>query len=267
MKDYKKGKTFRKNMSRSYGDTRNINLWMKIMIWFSDVLNVIGLTFFLISLPFVFVFGFLSDFSATNFDENDPVIKGVIEEVNSTSSSVNEETVYEYKYIYKPDGGEYIGVGYGNGVWLEVGDQVDVKYKRNSPEISEVESLRANEFPAWIMLFIFIFPITGIVMLYFGTKKAINAMRILKYGEIAHGKYISMKATNTKINEQTVYDLTFEFTAKDNKVYQTHAKTHKYQSLQDDEFEKLVYDRDDPENAVLVDVLPRSVRKYFEKEI
>ena len=269
MKDYKKGTSFRRNISRTYSsNTREISLWMKIMIWFSDVLNVIGLVFFLFSIPFVLVFVFLSSSSPTSFYENDPTVKGAISDIRSTNSSVNEETVYEYEYSYStPDGGEHIGIGYANGSELGVGDEIDVKYKRDNQELSEVDSLRDSEFPGWIGFIVLIFPLIGIAMLYFGTKKTINAIRILSYGEIAHGKYLTMEATNTKINNKTVYDLTFEFTAKDNNVYKTHAKTHKYQNLQDDEFEKLVYDRDDPENAVLIDALPRSVRKYFENEI
>ena len=103
-------------------------------------------------------------------------------------------------------------------------------------------------------------------MLYFSTKKAINAIYILKIGEIAYGKFLYKESTNTTVNKQRVFKLFFEFTAKDNKLYKTVAKTHHYHRLEDDDEEKLVYDPDDPENAVLLDALPRAVRKYFANE-
>ncbi|MBN1252696.1 MAG: hypothetical protein JXR51_10745 [Bacteroidales bacterium] len=268
MKEYRNNKSFNSNITRSYDYARNISLGMKIKIWLFDVLSVIGLFFFLFSIPFIFSFVSFSSFSAPSFNENDPFAKGEIIEQNPTNAYINEVQVYEYKYSYNtPDGGQYTGVGYSTGISYNINDEVDVKYKRDNSEISTVDGLRVSEFSGWVFFLILIFPVIGISMLFFGTKKAINAIKILQFGEVAFGKFISKVETNVEINNQRVYDLTFEFTAKDNKKYKTHVKTHKYHYLQDDEFEKLVYDRDEPENAVFIDVLPNAVRKYFENEI
>jgi len=126
--------------------------------------------------------------------------------------------------------------------------------------------MRADAFGAWIGLLVLIFPLVGILMLFFGSKKAVNSVIILKYGEVAKGKFISKESTNVEINDETVYKLKFEFTAKDGQKYTTYAKTHKTHVLEDDEFEKLVYDKDEPENTVLLDTLPKYVRKYIEQE-
>jgi len=268
MKDYKKRNTFNKNISRTYSKARNINLWMIIRIWFSDVLNVIGFFFFLFSLPFVLVFGAGLFTSSPSFDETDPTVKAIIQDAIATNSYINDVRVFEYIYIYKPSsGGTYEGSGFVTGYEYEIGDEIEVKYKRNQPELSLATGMRDGAFGGWITLFILIFPLIGGIMLFFGTKKAVNSIRILKYGEIAQGKFISKESTNVKINEQTVYKLKFEFTAKNGEKYETYSKTHKPHLLEDDEFEKLVYDRDEPKNAVLIDTLPKSVRKYFEKEI
>ena len=268
MKDYKKGNTFNKNISRTYDKTRDINLWMIIRIWFSDVLNVIGFFFFLFSLPFVLVFGASMFTFSPSFDKNDPSVKAKIQDAIATNSYINDVQVFEYVYEYETtDGGTYEGSGFVTGYEYEIGDEIEVKYKRNQPELSLATGMRDGAFGGWIALLVLIFPLVGGIMLFFGTKKAVNSIRILKYGEIAQGKFISKESTNVKINEQTVYKLKFEFTAKNGEKYETYSKTHKPHLLEDDEFEKLVYDRDEPENAVLVDTLPKPVRKFLENEV
>lgn len=263
-KEIKRRPKFKRNITRRYTTERNISTGLKLKIWMSDVLTLIGGSFVLMGLPFVLIFAPLSGLFSPGFSDTDPFIEGNITEVHGTNSYINDVRVYEYTYTYNPpDGGNYEGTGYSTGEIFEIDAPVQVIYKRDKQEISKAIELRLNSFPAGIGFIMLIFPLAGAIMLYFSTKKAINAIQVLKIGEIAYGKFLHKEATNTKTNKQTVYKLTFEFTAKDNKVYQTVAKTHLYHRLEDEETEKLVYDPDDPENAVLLDALPAAVKKYF----
>ncbi len=267
MREIKRRPKFKRNISRQYAKERTISPGLQIKIWFSDVMVIIGGVFVLMGLPFVLIFAPLSSIFSPGFENTDPLIEGKIVEVNGTSSYVNDVRVYEYIYAYMPpDGGNYQGIGYSTGSVFEIDQQIQIQYKRNQQEVSKAKKLRLNSFPAGIGFIVFIFPLIGAVLFYFGAKKAINAIRILKIGEIAYGKFLHKEATNTTVNKQRVYKLTFEFTAKDNVVYQTVAKTHHYHLLEDDETEKLVYDPDDPENAVLLDALPKAVADFFENE-
>jgi hypothetical protein len=128
-----------------------------------------------------------------------------------------------------------------------------------------VEGLRKSEFGGGVGMIVLIFPAIGLLMLFFGTKKVLKTIGVLKVGKFAGGKLLGMKPTNTKINDQTVYAMTFEFTAQNGKQYQCVAKTHKTYDLEDDDEEQLFYDPNNPENAVLVDTLPESVKKYLLK--
>ncbi|MEN8118912.1 MAG: hypothetical protein ABFS35_01110 [Bacteroidota bacterium] len=267
VKEIKRRPKFKRNITRRYTKERNLPIGLKLKIWFADVLTVIGGGFLLIGIPFVLIFVPFASLFSPGFSDNDPVIEGTITEVYGTSSYVNDVQVYEYTFTYNPpDGGNYEGIGYSTGKIYEISDPVQVIYKRNKQEIAKAKELRLNSFSVGLVFPVLIFPLIGAVMLYFSTKKAINSIRILKIGELAFGKFQYKETTNTKVNGQRVYKLYFEFTAKDNKLYKTIAKTHHYYQLEDDDKEKLVYDPDDPENAVLLDALPAAVRKYFANE-
>ena len=62
--------------------------------------------------------------------------------------------------------------------------------------------------------------------------------------------------TNTRINNQTVYKLTFEFTTDDGRRYEATARSHRPFVLEDEPQEQLLYDPYNPKKAVLLDSLP-----------
>jgi len=267
MKEIKRRPKFKRNITRKFTTERDLSLLLKLKVWFSDVMTVIGGSFLLMGLPFALVFVPFETIFSPGFDDTDPVIEGKITEVHTTGASVNETQVYTYTFTYSPsDGGNYEGIGYSTGKIFEIDDPVQVIYKRNEQQIAKAKELRLSSFPMGVGFIILIFPLVGAILLYFGTKKAINAIRVLKIGEIAYGKFLHKEATNTNVNKRRVYKYTFEFTAKDNKIYQAIAKTHLYERIEDEEFEKLVYDPDDPENAVILDSLPVAIKKFFANE-
>ena len=267
MKDIKRNTRFKKISNRRFGKERSIPVLMILKIWFSDVLNIIGGFFFLFSIPFVLIFAPVSTLLSPRVPSSAPSTKGKITEVHATNATVNEVPVYEYVYEYSlPDGGHYSGTGYNTGQIFSEGAPILVKYKPGQPEISSVDELRKSSFPVGVGLVVLVFPLIGLAMLFFGTRKAVNSIRILKIGKLAYGKFLNKTPTNTKINNQTVYKLTFEFTANDGRVYEAIAKTHKYGRLEDEAEEQLVYDPDAPERAVMLDALPKAVKKYLAKQ-
>lgn len=262
MKTYNKGFEFKGY--RNFEEKRAIPLGIKLKIWFGNIFTTMGLIFLAFGLPFSMVFISFSSLFGPSFGDNDPVANGVIIDSRSTNSSINDVTVYEYTYSYiVPRGEQYTGIGYTTGNTKSKGDEVKVIYKADKPELSKATDMRTSEFGGGVGLIVLIFPAIGLVMFLLGSRASLKQILILQVGKLAEGKYLYKEATNTKINNQTVYALTFEFTAEDNKTYQTVAKTHKYHLLEDEPLEKLVYDPRQPENAVLLDALPRGVKNYF----
>ena len=264
MNTYPSNYQFSTNINRTFASTRSIPIGIQLKIWIGNFVTIIGLGFLIMGLPFSFVFISFSSFFAPSFSENDPTCKATITEVISTNSSINKTRVYEYKYEYQADGGRnYSGFGFSTGRSFDKGNEITVHYKADKPELSEANDLRTSEFGGGPTLFVLIFPLVGLIMLVFSTTKAIKQINILKIGELTDGKFLFKHPTNTKINNQTVYELTFEFTASDGQVYKAVARTYQVYRLEDEKLEKLVYDPDMPTNAVLLDALPKGIKEYF----
>jgi hypothetical protein len=214
----------------------------------------------------VLIFFPFSDLFSPSFSDDDPVVSGLIIEVMPTNSYINDVRVFEYRYRYKLDGGlVFTGTGYSTGDTKRMDEEVLIQYKENRPDYSKAVDLRRSAFGGGAGFFVLIFPCIGLIMLFFSTRKAIRQINILRIGNLADGKFLFKEPTNMQVNKQTVYALTFEFTAFDNNTYQTVVKTHQYQRLEDETFEKLVYDPQNPKNAVLLDELPRGIKNYFLK--
>lgn len=254
--------------TKQFLNERLIPFGIKFRIWISNTFTWFGLIFFLFGIPFTIVFNALAFFYAPSFNSGDPVSSGVITELLPTDASVNDIPVYQYNFSFEgADGKTYFGSGYATGNSKSIGEAVDVTYKADNPLVVEASGLRIEKFDSVFSLLILIFPGIGLFFMLIGTKKALNQIQILKVGKLAEGKFIGQEPTNMKINNRTVYALTFEFTADDQKTYQTIAKTHLTYKLTDEETEKLVYTPGNPEKAVLLDTLPKRIKAYFLREI
>ncbi|MEA3452569.1 MAG: hypothetical protein U9Q83_11810 [Bacteroidota bacterium] len=122
-------------------------------------------------------------------------------------------------------------------------------------------------FPVWILLFIGIFPVIGFLMLFFGIKKRLRYLNILQVGRVTFGVYNRRETTGSSVNEQAVFRLFFDFKADDGNMYQAHGETHKTYRLEDEQLEPLVFNPENPSEAIMIDALPYSVRKAFAVEI
>ena len=105
-----------------------------------------------------------------------------------------------------------------------------------------------------------IFPLVGLCLMTVGLRKGIRGNRLLAIGHQTTGKLKSKVATSTKINNRTVFKLTFEFTAADGIGYEAVGKTHKPEKLEDEAEEPLLYNPILPSYVVMLDALPGSPR-------
>ncbi len=264
MRTYNKGFQIKDYKRNIYTQKRSLPFGITLKTWFGNPLTFMGIVFIVMGVPFTFIFAPISSFVGPSFDENDPVTRGVIIEASGTNSYINDVQVYSYTFEYStPNGEEYQATGYTTGNMQAIGNELPVYYKNNDPAVATAEGLRSSDFGRGLTLLVWIFPIVGFIIFVSSIRKVIKQMQILKVGVLADGIYLYQEATNTRVNNQTVYKLFFEFTANDGKNYQAIAKTHKTHRLKDEEFEKLVYDPFNPSNAVILDALPNGIKSYF----
>jgi len=264
MKNYDSSSDSRRNMNGSYLNQRLIPFITKVKIWFGFTMSKIGIITFLFMVPFTIGFVSLKAIISPSFNDGDPVAEGRITKTTETNATIGEEMVYAYEYQYKiVDGRTLSGTGYSTGDIKDDGDEITVQYKENDPERSRAADLRNSIFGIEFAVLMLIFQGVGILILILSMLKARRRISILKTGAIANGRLLTRESTNLTIDKQKVYKLTFEFTASDAKSYRVTVNSFRDQRLEDETYEKLVYDQGNPEKAVLLDQLPAGIKEYL----
>jgi hypothetical protein len=238
---------------------RAIPWLVRARVLFGGMLNQFGWIWLAFSMIFVVVFIGGSGLKAVFFSfaptETAP---GTVLRVEETNSSENDYSIYAIHYIFRIDQREqdYYGVSYTtNPAAYSEGREVQVDYQTGTPANSRMQGARMSKFGLGV-LFVLIFPLVGVFLLAGGLRLGIRGLRLLRMGTMAQGTLIRKESTSTRINEQMVYKLTFEFADRNGTRYQTSAKTHLTENLQDEDFERVLYDPANPHYAVLFDNLP-----------
>ncbi len=230
-------------------------------VLFGGIFNQFGWIFFGFGMIFVWLFGAAADFSPVYFAlANTETTQGTISDVQSTSASVNDTPVYANHFIFRVEQEEveYRGVSYTTGQQYSVGQSVPVEYLGSSPNTARIQDTRGGMFDWWVLCLVGIFPVVGLVFIIVGIGSGLKGNQLLAQGKITRGQLISKEPTNTRINNRTVYKLTFEFVADDGLRYEAVAKSHMPHNLEDEEFEEILYLPHTPSTAVLTDNLPGS---------
>ena len=240
---------------------RSVPLLVRIQAIFGGFSSQFGWLFFGFGMVFVWVFGLSTAINSTYFWLNTvETASGTVASIQDTNASENEQPVMANQYIFRVERleQEFRGESYTTGSQYSVGDEVTIEYVAANPNISRIQGTRAGTFSAWALCVVGIFPLVGLVFISVSFMQSFTGTRLLKNGKVTTGRLIDKSPTNTRINDQTVYNLTFEFTAADGRRRKAFARSHKPHNLEDEALEQIVYDPRRPANAVLVDNLPGS---------
>ncbi len=235
---------------------RDISLVIRLRNLFGGFSNLFGWIFFGFGMIFVWVFTLQSDLTGWfHFRGTLEKATGIVTTVSATDMTVNERRVYKYQYQFEDrDGNAHQNYSYSPNHSLWKGDSITIEYPENNPGISRIEGMGRGQL-GLLGLMPAIFPIIGLFFIYFGLKRGIRTNFLLKQGYFADGTLIDKQPTNTRINNQTVFKLTFRFAARDGNQYEIHAKTHRPHLLEDQRTEKLIYSNRNPKKAVMFDTI------------
>jgi len=247
--------------------TRSIPFSIKLSNLFGGFLNQFGWLFFGFGMIFVWAFGSNADLSFIHFHGEVVTVQGTAVGAAETSTYINEEMVLETFYKFTDQqGDEWEGSSFAAGSYYNAGDPVTIEYPLGRPYLSRIKGMRSSIMGPWILL-ITIFPAIGLVFVFFGIRLGLKNNYILKNGIISKGKLISKSRTNTEINDQPVYKLTFEFKDSIGQMQQAVVKTHKTEALEDEAEEALMYLEETPQKAILLDALPKKVKFDYNGDI
>lgn len=234
-------------------------------VLFGGFCNQFGWAFLGFGLVFFWVFVLNADFASFYYFRGElETAGGTVLDSKATKFSEGGSEHSKGTHIYAthysfsvPEVGEYRGVSYATGQQFGKGDAVTVEYPKGNPSLSRIKGMRRAILSPWVG-FVMLFPLVGIGFIVVGLKNGIRANRLLANGRMGVGVLKSKVPTNTHINNQRVYKLTFEFTAEDGMSYEVVTRTHIPTLLEDEKEERLLYDPFRPSYAVMLDSLPGS---------
>lgn len=254
--------------SRSPGaqSLRPMSTMIKLGIAMGGVLALVGWLLLGFGMIFVWTFGAQSEaFALLEF--RGPVRPAQGKVLGSLQTSMSEggskhtpgTPIYEVSFEYTLSSGmTRQDKCYTLGSQHNLGQEVEVEFVEGPPPRARIKGTRLAPFESWI-LFVLIFPLAGLVMVVISYLMGFRTLGVIARGKLAMGKLVGKQRTNTRINNQYVFKLTFEFT--DDKGARHHAtvRTHQTASVEDQPEERLFYDPRNPQSARMVDLLPRGL--------
>ena len=233
---------------------RYVPLSLRIVNFFNVIAQIGWLVF---GFGMIFFWGFVTnaDFSFVNFRGPYGTVDGKVTRVEETGASVNRRRVHANHYEYSLDGNLLTGVSYSTGQDVSPGEAVEIEFAEGNPSRSRIAGQRRAMFGAGVT-FVSIFPLIGLAILVPATLSGIKRNRLLREGLLATGTLKSKERTNVTVNNRILYELTFEFTARDGRQHEAKARTTATERLEDEAQEPLLYDPSDPTRAYLLDEAP-----------
>lgn len=251
---------------QNYDLPRHLSVFLRLNVMFGNVYALIGIIFFLWGSIFALIFGVNSDLSVSDqLDENSVPGKAIITKISETGSEVNEQPVIKYTYKFQaPNGKEYLAESYSHASQnIFEGDSVPIRYSASDPNVSGIQDMRKAPFGAYVFYITLIFPSIGIIFLIVTIVRGKKNIALVRNGYLTTGKVVDKIPTNTRINNRIVYEIFFEYLGNDGVLRRASTKTHKPELVLDEEKEKLLFNNAKPDEAILIDALPKAVKRFF----
>jgi len=233
---------------------RRVPLSLAIVNFFNGFAQI-GWVVFGFGMIFFWAFAGNADFSVLTLRGELAETAGKVVRVDATGASEGHQTIMENHYEFSVAGRTFSGKSYLTGGGPAVGDLVKIQYKPDNPLRSRIAGMRTAPFSAWLSL-ITIFPLIGFLVLYFATRSGVKRNHVLRTGVLTTGTLVGKEPTNMTVNKRRVWELTFEFTARDGRKCEAKAHSTDTERLEDEEHEALLYDPENPEKAWVLDEAP-----------
>lgn len=184
---------------------------------------------------------------------------GVVTSIEHTSSSEGEQTVIGNRYTFTVDGKQFSGCSYSTGSNLTKGNPITVEYATSNPAVSRIQGYRAAKFGGggWLILLFVAIPVA---LLKFAWSRSSKALRLLEHGIPGEAVFKEKVPTNSSVNDELVYELKYEFTAADGKIYSVSMRETDTEKYEKEGFAQVLHDPADPSCAMLADDLPAPPR-------
>jgi hypothetical protein len=203
---------------------------------------------------FFWLFCMRADLSLLTFRPPYAEAQGTVTDVGRTAASENRQNIRAVGYSYHVQGAALSGTSYVVGDAPEPGERVTIEYLPHAPQKSRIAGMRRDLWSPWILL-IALWPGVTLLIIIVIARAGLRRCSLLRSGLQTTARLVDKQPTNTRINGQMVYALTFEYETFDGQTLTTTTRTHRPERLLDEREEPLLYDPIDPARACLIDSL------------
>lgn len=241
---------------------RRIPVSVKLASVLASMWSCFGWVFFGFGMIFVWMLTLSADFSAPRFYLGMKTAEGTVLRVESIDfrtgdDDTEEDPVMAYTYRFTDsDGCTQEGVSYSSDADYSAGSRVTVEYLPKKPEVSRVRGMGRAPVSLIAGLLVLLFPVIGLMGILWQVRQGTKAIRLLRNGELALGRLKSKQKTETRVNDEPLYKLVFEFKAADGRTFELITRTCDVKKLEDQRQERLLYDPRNPSYAAMFDSLP-----------
>ncbi|BDD07720.1 hypothetical protein FUAX_01520 [Fulvitalea axinellae] len=203
-------------------------------------------------------------FETIYLEYNTAVGKGKVIDSFATNMDINDVPVFAYDYVFDSPIGDLEWTSYSFGRRYSTGAEIEVEYNLDNPEYNRIKGM--HNYPTVVYLILFSIPLLlGIVWLSMNLVAGLRTLSILNNGIMTEARLIHKVAVGRYDHENNLqkYKMTFEYYAKDRKSYRLEHEEYHTERLEDEFTEKVIYHKDFPQKAFMVDGLSKDVAKMI----
>lgn len=181
-------------------------------------------------------------------------VDGAVLTSEETNMRSNNQDVLSVKFVYTVNGEEFEGRSFTKQQPPAKDAAVTVEHRVDKPEVARIKGMGSAPFGA-IAGITMLFPTLGFIMLMIGYFSGKRRIQLMRDGTSAWGLLTDKQSTNTRINNQRVYKLTFAFVDDGGNQRKASDRTHKSQFFSDETARHVLWDGESGDSCI-VELIP-----------
>lgn len=175
--------------------------------------------------------------------------QGIVVGSEATNMRNNRDEVLLVEFTYSVNAQDYRARSFTQQQPPEDDAVVTIEYAVNKPENARIGGMRSAPFPAVAGLTL-IAPSVAIVLLLIGYLRGRKKLRLMRDGTSVWGLLTDRQPTNTRINNQRVYRLTFSFVDDSGKQRTATDRSHRSEFFNDQVARHVLWDRHSRDSCI-----------------
>jgi hypothetical protein len=144
-------------------------------------------------------------------DSNGVIVRDAqVTDVKETKTRMNGTLVYGSTFVFRTQDGKAVTAeSFSTGRRWVKDQRVTARYLPSDPKIAKIDGGRRDVI-SWVGLFVFIFPIAGLLIMFLPLWYRRRKLRLMERGRLLDFEILSVEATAVSINEERIHKITMK---------------------------------------------------------